>query len=55
MSYRELFFRDGYVVIPNCLSVDELGKIAKIIQNIRTSGLYKTPFKITESYRAQFE
>ena len=55
MSYRESFFRDGYVVIPNCLSVDELGKIAKIIQSICTSGLYKTPFKTTESYRAQFD
>ena len=43
------------MVIPNCLSADELGEIAKIIQTIRASGLYKTPFKTTESYRAQFE
>ena len=55
MNYREKFLRDGYVVIPNCLSEDELGKIARIILMIRTSSLYKTPFKTTESYRAQFE
>ena len=55
MSYREKFFRDGYVVIQNCLSRDELGEITKIIQTIRASSLYKTPFKTTESYRAQFE
>lgn len=55
MSYRDLFLKNGYVVIPNCLSADELGEIARIIQTIRTSSSYKTPFKTTESYRAQFE
>lgn len=50
-----MFFRDGFVVIPNCLSLDELGEIARIIQIIRTNDLYKTPFKITESYRYQFQ
>ena len=55
MSYREHFFRDGYVVIPNCLSSDELGEIARIIQTIRAYSLYKSPFKITDSYRSQFE
>ena len=54
MSYRDLFFRDGYVVIPNCLSQDELGKMARIIQIICSSS-YKTPFKTTESYRDQFQ
>jgi len=54
MNYRDLFFRDGYVVIPNCLSQDELGEMARIIQMIRSSS-YKTPFKTTESYRAQFQ
>ena len=55
MNYREQFFKDGYVVIPNCLSCTELGEIAKIIQIIRTNDSYKTPFKTTDSYRAQFE
>ena len=55
MNYREQFFKNGYVVIPNCLSCTELGEIAKIIQIIRTNDSYKTPFKITDSYRAQFE
>lgn len=55
MGYREQFLRDGYVVIPNCLSLDELEEIARIIQMIRISSSYKTPFEITESYRAQFE
>ena len=54
MNYREQFFRDGYVVIPNCLSQDELGEMARIIQMIRSSS-YKTPFKTTESYRDQFQ
>ena len=55
MSYREIFFRNGYVVIPNCLSSYELGEIARVIETIRAYSLYKTPFKITDSYRAQFE
>ena len=54
MNYKEKFLKDGYVVIPNCLSLDELGEIAKIIQTIRSSSSYKTPFKTTDSYRAQF-
>ena len=55
MNYKDKFFRDGYVVIPNCLSCDELGEIARIILTVRANGSYKTPFKTTNSYRAQFE